>query len=90
MTSCLGGAAVCVWTWTLNDQGARKYVAIPDRSTEGMDHRQALVTVVWPLLWAIRHATEAWLCSQKEIACLHKGGITAGKGHTDAAQCLSP
>jgi hypothetical protein len=56
----------------------------------GWDHKQAVVTVVWPLLWAIRHATETWLCSQKEIACLHKGGITTGKGHTDAAQCLSP
>lgn len=53
------------------------------------DHRQAVVAVVWPLLWVIRHATEAWLCSQKEIVCLHKGGITVGKGHTDALWCIS-
>lgn len=56
----------------------------------GWDPRQAMVTVVWSLLWAIRYATEAWPYSQKEIACLHTGGITTGKGHTDAAQCLSP
>lgn len=59
-------------------------------SRMGWDHRQAVMAVVWPLLWASRHATEAWLHSQKKKlpACIREE-LQRGKGNTDAVQCIS-
>jgi hypothetical protein len=45
---------------------------LPKSNHVGWDHKQAVVSIVWPLLWLKRHAIGAHLSSWKELIYLRR------------------